>query len=326
MFSYEKRQRQARHLPAEQLHRPESEGEEFDRFLSRDFPVNTIHPTRVYLLSNSQAIYKEPHEFQQEISSFDEPVYFTTLVTSFVNHRVALFKLDWHLERLFSSALHAHAPVLHAHALVLRTLRQYYQEYTERGNHQLRLRLMIARDKLYFSIEPYQPVWPLGSPIVAVTYQGLRKNPPQKILHDKTSLQAREYAVSKGTQEAFFVDENGYLREGAWSNVFWVDQEQRLWTPQTQILPGITRRAILEHCPLAPVTQDILWKDLLSSAEEIFITQSTSGITPVIACDGQTIGQGSIGPITLQVMSWYQHYLEATAEPILQTEENEIKA
>lgn len=294
----------------------------------------------LYLLDNSQAVYKEPAEFQQEISSLNEPVFFTTLVTSAIPPGAfvpTLFKLDWHLERLFSSTLSLNQSSLNqssssAHALVLHTLRQYYQgqyyqENTERGtereNIQLRLRLMVVRHELYFSIEPYQPIWSPGSSILAVTYSGSRQNPGQKILSDKTSLQAREYAVSQGTQEAFFVDKDGFLREGAWSNIFWVDQEQKLWTPKTQILPGITRRALLEHCPLAPTARDVLWNDVLTSAKEIFITQSTSGITPIIACDGQVIGRGAVGPMTLQVIDWYQ---QATTEVMTIEEENEIKA
>src|SRR4029079_10346735 len=59
---------------------------------------------------------------------------------------------------------------------------------------------------------------------------------------------AKESARSAGAKEAWFVDENGFVTEGASSNAWIVDKEGRLVTRQidTAILRGVTRTTLID--------------------------------------------------------------------------------
>ncbi len=75
-------------------------------------------------------------------------------------------------------------------------------------------------------------------------------------------------------------------------------------TTNKAILFGITRETVIElagECTF----EGIKYKSLLS-ADEVFITQTTSGILPVIEIDGQKIGDGHPGPVTKKLMNDFQ--------------------
>jgi branched-chain amino acid aminotransferase len=54
----------------------------------------------------------------------------------------------------------------------------------------------------------------------------------------------------------------------------------------------------------------------LGRIDEAFITSSSRGIVPVIQIDQVTIGQGSPGPITKDLMHVYEGYVVERAETI----------
>jgi branched-chain amino acid aminotransferase len=50
--------------------------------------------------------------------------------------------------------------------------------------------------------------------------------------------------------------------------------------------------------------------------DEAFITSSSRGIVPVVRIDDVTIGQGSPGPLTRELMAYYDSYVTERAEKI----------
>lgn len=101
--------------------------------------------------------------------------------------------------------------------------------------------------------------------------------------------------------EVFRLSAQGWIAEGTTSNVFWISKET-LFTPhlETKILPGVTRGLVMEiaaeivgrpceECKMPP-------KEILS-AQEVFLTNSSSGILPVRKIG--TIKIGPPGPLTL---------------------------
>ena len=57
------------------------------------------------------------------------------------------------------------------------------------------------------------------------------------------------------------------------------------------------------------VVQDELSPEFARCADELFATSTAGGIMPITTIDGQTVGNGSIGPITqmLQDAYWARH-------------------
>ncbi len=129
-------------------------------------------------------------------------------------------------------------------------------------------------------------------------------SPQAKVAANYTSPMAAKWAARRaGYDEVLLVDEEGYVAEGPTSNVFWVDAEGTLRTPpEKTVLLGITRLSILEiaHHDGVPAEETRVRPDELMAAAEVFITGTTAGVWPVTAIDGNAVGSGTPGPVTLR--------------------------
>ncbi len=120
----------------------------------------------------------------------------------------------------------------------------------------------------------------------------------------------RQQAVDVGAVEAILI-RDGYVMEGAASNVFVVIDGMTMTPPKSQyILPGITRDLILEvmQANQLPYQEVAITEIQLRSADEIWVTSSVREILPIITLDEKTIGLGKPGPIWFQVWQLYQNY------------------
>ena len=98
--------------------------------------------------------------------------------------------------------------------------------------------------------------------------------------------------------------ENGFITEGAVSNVFCCINNKIITPPLTEnILPGVTRKVILELIQNTSLEYEEIKipVDSFLSAEEIWVTNSTKGIIPFIELDGKKIGSGLPGEKYLQI-------------------------
>jgi branched-chain amino acid aminotransferase len=114
---------------------------------------------------------------------------------------------------------------------------------------------------------------------------------------------ALEAARRQGAIEALYVTRDGRVQEGTTSNLF-IFTGQTLVTPGQEILPGITRRVILElAAPLFPVQIRDIKTEELFRASEVFITGTNKGLVPVVQIDDHTIGTGRPGENTRKLMA-----------------------
>jgi branched-subunit amino acid aminotransferase/4-amino-4-deoxychorismate lyase len=102
---------------------------------------------------------------------------------------------------------------------------------------------------------------------------------------------------------AVLVDVDGFLTECTSGNVF-VVRGGELLTPHTRnLLPGITRRLVVESAAKLGVTcreADLTPADA-SAAEEAFVTSTSIGILHARTFEGAAVGDGRLGPVTARL-------------------------
>lgn len=116
---------------------------------------------------------------------------------------------------------------------------------------------------------------------------------------------AKQQAREAGAREAWFVDGNGLVTEGASSNAWIVTGDGRIVTRSTTfgILAGITRAVVLEEAKAFGLTVEERAFSVAEakSAKEAFITAATTLVMPVVRIDGAPVGDGRPGPVTLSL-------------------------
>jgi D-alanine transaminase len=125
---------------------------------------------------------------------------------------------------------------------------------------------------------------------------------------------AKQAARESGAYEAWLIDTNGCVTEGASTNAWIVTQDGELVTRQTDngILAGITRQTLKSLCnalQLKFVERPFSLAEAMK-AQEAFITSATSFVTPVVKIDGQTVGSGKVGPTARRLREEYVRFAE----------------
>jgi D-alanine transaminase len=125
---------------------------------------------------------------------------------------------------------------------------------------------------------------------------------------------ARQAAKEQGAKDAWFVDEEGFITEGASSNVWIVTRDGTLVTrpSSNRILTGITMTVAKE---IAAGLQLKLEERAFSveealAAKEAFITSATQIVMPVVSVDGRKIGSGEPGPIARRLREAFHRTAE----------------
>jgi branched-chain amino acid aminotransferase len=192
-----------------------------------------------------------------------------------------------------------------------------------------RVRLMLTfRGSLYVSIEPLKrlplEVYEKGVHVETVTIQ--RDSPRVKSTSFiGQSEDERKLIAKKGIFEALLV-KKGQILEGMTSNFFYSfrpstsyrSAQNKIYTAQRDILLGVTRRMVIRVArgEGLEVRYKSLKLDQLSALSEAFITSSSRGVVPVIQIDNIVVGQGSVGRITVRLVSAYDEYVLKRAERI----------
>ena len=120
-------------------------------------------------------------------------------------------------------------------------------------------------------------------------------------------------AYSQGAETAILLDANGNIAEGPGFNVFAV-KDGRISSPEFGVLMGITRQTIFDLCDELQITcaTDDLAPSDLKAADEVFVTSTAGGVMPVTKIDENSIGTGSVGPITKEITEAYWRMHEDT--------------
>ena len=127
---------------------------------------------------------------------------------------------------------------------------------------------------------------------------------------------ARQAAREQGAIEAILYDAAGMVTEGAATSVWMVDRAGTLLTRPLShaILPGCTRAALIAE--LAGSMGHTLQERAFSLAElrdarEVFITAASTFVKPVLAIDGQPVGDGRAGPVARALFAMFARHVGA---------------
>jgi len=120
---------------------------------------------------------------------------------------------------------------------------------------------------------------------------------------------AKQTAVDNGAKEAIFIRNNGIVTEGSSSN-FFIVKEKSLYTHPADnfILNGITRKVVKELADSLgiPFIEKKFTIEEVLQADELFISGTTSEISPVIQVDNNYINDGKPGVITKELQAAFE--------------------
>jgi D-alanine transaminase len=123
---------------------------------------------------------------------------------------------------------------------------------------------------------------------------------------------AKQQAREKGAYEAWFVDSDGHVTEGASSNAWIVTADGRVVTRSAEqgILAGVTRAVLVEALASLqmkfeerPFTPEEAY-----AAPEAFVTASSQIVMPVVTIDGRSIGNGKPGPVAKRLREQFHRF------------------
>lgn len=124
-------------------------------------------------------------------------------------------------------------------------------------------------------------------------------------------------AVRDGYSEGIVLDVNNQVSEGSGENIFLV-RDGVVFTPpaSSSILWGITRDTVMTLLAEMglEVRQQIIPRELLYLADELFFTGTAAEITPIRSVDGIPVGTGRRGPITAEVQSAFFSVVQGERE------------
>jgi branched-chain amino acid aminotransferase len=131
-------------------------------------------------------------------------------------------------------------------------------------------------------------------------------SPRVKSLNYLNNILAKIEGLQAGCIEALMLNHKGEVAECTGDNIFLV-RRGRILTPPNEagILEGITRQAVMELARGigSEVCEVPLTKHDVYIADECFLTGTAAEVVPVVKVDSRSIGSGTPGPITRDLMS-----------------------
>jgi branched-chain amino acid aminotransferase len=124
-------------------------------------------------------------------------------------------------------------------------------------------------------------------------------------------------ALANGFDEAIALGSDGMISEGSGQNVFVVHKGVVFTTPLNgTLLPGITRESIMTLARDAglEVREQPLQREILYTADEIFLTGTASEVTPVRSVDRLKVGAGRAGEVTKQLQRTFLDLVHGKVE------------
>ena len=242
-------------------------------------------------------------------------------------HEGRLLHFDAHMDRLFNGA----ELISLAINLNRNELQQAIQKTLDKNQMEsdVHIRLIISRG---LKKTPYQhPKVTLGDPTIViipeykvadqdVARKGIKlasvetirdyrvQNPNINSLSKHNCIAACIEAEKKGADEGLMFDPNGYVTTCNSTN-FFIIRSGEVWTSTGEYcLKGITRSTVISICKQnqIPIHEKNFSIDDVYTADEVFVTGTFAGITPVVEIDGRQINNNLRGELTKTLQNYYK--------------------
>ena len=242
-------------------------------------------------------------------------------------HEGKLLHFDAHMDRLFNGA----ELISLAINLNRNELQQAIQKTLDKNQMEsdVHIRLIISRG---LKKTPYQhPKVTLGDPTIViipeykvanqdVARKGIKlasvetirdyrvQNPNINSLSKHNCIAACIEAEKKGADEGLMFDPNGYVTTCNSTN-FFIIRSGEVWTSTGEYcLKGITRSTVISICKQnqIPIHEKNFSIDDVYTADEVFVTGTFAGITPVVEIDGRKINNSLRGELTKTLQNYYK--------------------
>ena len=242
-----------------------------------------------------------------------------------------LIHLEKHLERLYEGA-----ETIQMDIGISKSEMKSALEKTLKKNEMIsdvHIRLIVSRG---IKSTPYQhPKVTIGHPTIVIIPEYKKPSPGLKIegitlgtvstIRNNLTQDPRVNSLSKhnciaacieadkmGVDEGLMLDPDGYVSTCNSTNFFMIKNNE-VWTSNGQhCLNGVTRHSVIDICKKKqiPIKEKQFSINEVHEADEVFVTGTFAGIIPVRSVDGNTIGNGTRGPLTEQLQTWYEIDIE----------------
>jgi branched-chain amino acid aminotransferase len=168
----------------------------------------------------------------------------------------------------------------------------------------------IGKSRLLVMVSALKPLDPAEyeSGVKLTTSRIPRLFPGAKSTNYIAGIRAIAAARKAGAAESLYVGRNNQILECVTSNFFGF-REGKMVTPESDILPGITRKVVLDlAADLFAVETREMDLDELTLLDEAFITSSTREVLPVVRVDDTTVGNGRPGENTRRLMALFSEF------------------
>ena len=242
-----------------------------------------------------------------------------------------LIHLEKHLERLYEGA-----ETIQMDIGISKSEMKSALEKTLKKNEMIsdvHIRLIVSRG---IKSTPYQhPKVTIGHPTIVIIPEYKKPSPGLKIegitlgtvstIRNNLTQDPRVNSLSKhnciaacieadkmGVDEGLMLDPDGYVSTCNSTNFFMIKSNE-VWTSNGQhCLNGVTRHSVIDICKKKqiPIKEKQFSINEVHEADEVFVTGTFAGIIPVRSVDGNTISNGTRGPLTEQLQTWYEIDIE----------------
>jgi branched-chain amino acid aminotransferase len=123
-------------------------------------------------------------------------------------------------------------------------------------------------------------------------------------------------AIMNGYVEGIALDVSGYVSEGSGENLFVVKKGTIYTAPLgNSVLSGITRDSVITLAREVgiPVVEQMIPREMLYIADEVFFSGTAAEITPIRSIDKISVNQGVTGPITKTMIKEFYGIINGTS-------------
>ena len=154
--------------------------------------------------------------------------------------------------------------------------------------------LLVMQQSMHIDPSPVVP-----KSVSVITHDYLRDIPQAKTINYTMGVWLQKRMRELNADDVLY-HHHGKVAEFPRCNVFIVNEDGLVVTPNQDILFGITRKRLLE---IDGVHQGPVTLNDVKTAREIFLTSSTKRIQSIVSLDGKPVGDGKPGPVATELMA-----------------------